>query len=57
MTRQRGEQYDHEDGGIIAFRFGNKLGIVPSVMSQLVYAVKNAKKNFNTWARFLQYFR
>ncbi|HEX2627795.1 MAG TPA: hypothetical protein VHM26_02245, partial [Chitinophagaceae bacterium] len=55
MTRQRGEQYDHEDGGIIAFRFGNKLGIV-SIRHEPIGLYCECKKNFNTWARFLNTF-
>lgn len=55
MTRQRGEQYDHEDGGIIAFKFGNKLGIV-SIRHEPIGLYCECKKNFNTWARFLNTF-
>jgi hypothetical protein len=55
MMRPKGEQYDYEEGGIIAFKFGNTLGIA-SIRHEPVGLYCQCKKNFNTWGRFVNTF-
>jgi hypothetical protein len=55
MTRPRGEQYDYEEGAVAVLKLGNKLGVV-TIRHESTGLYCQCKKEYNTWARFLNSF-